>query len=274
MNIAQQIIEAHKLKFGSLPPLQQCSVSGSALFNADCMDILPLIPDKSVQLILADLPYGTTGCKWDSVIPFEPLWEQYERIIKDNGAIVLFGSQPFSSALIMSNPKLFKYEWIWEKSKTSNYVHCKYQPLKAHENILVFSKYPSAQNSAKKNMVYNPQFTKAEPYNKGKVSNSNNVLTGGRKERVEVKSLDGKRYPRSVQYFRTAECENQIHPTQKPIELLKYLVATYSDTGEMVLDNVMGSGTCPLAAKELNRSFIGIEKEVKYYDLAVARVFG
>ena len=274
MNIAQKIIEAHKLKFGSLPPLQQCSVSGSALFNADCMDILPLIPDKSVQLILADLPYGTTGCKWDSVIPFEPLWEQYERIIKDNGAIVLFGSQPFSSALIMSNPKLFKYEWIWEKSKTSNYVHCKYQPLKAHENILVFSKYPSAQNSAKKNMVYNPQFTKAEPYNKGKVSNSNNVLTGGRKERVEVKSLDGKRYPRSVQYFRTAECENQIHPTQKPIELLKYLVATYSDTGEMVLDNVMGSGTCPLAAKELNRSFIGIEKEVKYYDLAVARVFG
>ena len=124
------------------------------------------------------------------------------------------------------------------------------------------------------NMIYNPQFTIAEPYNKGKVSNSNNVLTGGRKERVEVKSLDGKRYPRSVQYFRTAECENQIHPTQKPIELLKYLVATYSDDGEMVLDNVMGSGTCPLAAKELNRNFIGIEKEVKYYDLAVARVFG
>jgi len=274
MNIAQKIIEAHKLKFGSLPPLQQCSVSGSALFNADCMDILPLIPDKSVQLILADLPYGTTGCKWDSIIPFEPLWEQYERIIKDDGAIVLFGSQPFTSALIMSNPKLFKYEWVWEKSKTSNYVHCKYQPLKAHENILVFSKYPSAQNSAKKNMVYNPQFTIAEPYNRGKVSNSNGVLTGGRKERVEVKSLDGKRYPRSVQYFRTAECENQVHPTQKPLALLKFLVATYSNNGEMVLDNVMGSGTCPLAAKELNRSFIGIEKEVKYYELAVGRVFG
>ena len=274
MNIARKIIEAHKLKFGSLPPLQQCSVSGSALFNADCMDILPLIPDKSVQLILVDLPYGTTGCKWDSIIPFEPLWEQYERIIKDDGAIVLFGSQPFTSALIMSNPKLFKYEWVWEKSKTSNYVHCKYQPLKAHENILVFSKYPSAQNSAKKNMVYNPQFTIAEPYNKGKVSNSNGVLTGGRKERVEVKSLDGKRYPRSVQYFRTAECENQVHPTQKPLALLKFLVATYSNNGEMVLDNVMGSGTCPLAAKELNRSFIGIEKEVKYYELAVGRVFG
>ena len=271
MNIAQQIIEAHKLKFGSLPPLQQCSVSGSALFNADCMDILPLIPDKSVQLILADLPYGTTGCKWDSIIPFEPLWEQYERIIKDDGAIVLFGSQPFTSALIMSNPKLFKYEWIWEKSKTSNYVHCKHQPLKAHENILVFSKYPSAQNSAKKNMVYNPQFTQGEPYNKGKVSNSNSVLTGGRKEKVEVKSLDGKRYPRSVQYFRTAECEKQIHPTQKPIELLKYLVATYSYSGEMVLDNVMGSGTCPLAAKELNRKFIGIEKEANYYEIACRR---
>lgn len=274
MNIAQKIIEAHKLKFGSLPPLQQCSVSGSALFNADCMDILPLIPDKSVQLILADLPYGTTGCKWDAVIPFEPLWVEYERIIKDDGAIVLFGSQPFTSALIMSNPKLFKYEWVWEKSKTSNYVHCKYQPLKAHENILVFSKYPSAQNSAKKNMIYNPQFTISEPYNRGKVSNSNSVLVGGRKERVEVKSLDGKRYPRSVQYFRTAECENQVHPTQKPIALLKFLVATYSNDGEMVLDNVMGSGTCPLAAKELNRSFIGIEKEVKYYELAVGRVFG
>jgi len=262
------------LKNAQTPLLHIADVSGSALFQGDCLDIMPLIPDKSVQLILADLPYGTTGCKWDSIIPFEPLWEQYERIIRDDGAIVLFGSQPFSSALIMSNPKLFKYEWIWEKSKTSNYVHCKYQPLKAHENILVFSKYPSAQNSAKKNMVYNPQFTQAEPYNKGKVSNSNNVLTGGRKERVEVKSLDGKRYPRSVQYFRTAECENQIHPTQKPIELLKYMVATYSDTGEMVLDNVMGSGTCPLAAKELNRSFIGIEKEVKYYELAVGRVFG
>ena len=269
MSIVEQM-----LKNAQTPLLHIADVSGSALFQGDCLDIMPLIPDKSVQLILADLPYGTTGCKWDSIIPFEPLWEQYERIIKDDGAIVLFGSQPFSSALIMSNPKLFKYEWIWEKSKTSNYVHCKYQPLKAHENILVFSKYPSAQNSAKKNMVYNPQFTQAEPYNKGKVSNSNNVLTGGRKERVEVKSLDGKRYPRSVQYFRTAECENQIHPTQKPIELLKYLVATYSDTGEIVLDNVMGSGTCPLAAKELNRKFIGIEKEVKYYELAVGRVFG
>jgi site-specific DNA-methyltransferase (adenine-specific) len=265
------MIVEQMLKNAQTPLLHIADVSGSALFQGDCLDIMPLIPDKSVQLILADLPYGTTGCKWDSIIPFEPLWEQYERIIKDDGAIVLFGSQPFSSALIMSNPKLFKYEWIWEKSKTSNYVHCKYQPLKAHENILVFSKYPSAQNSAKKNMVYNPQFTQAEPYNRGKVSNSNNVLTGGRKERVEVKSLDGKRYPRSVQYFRTAECENQIHPTQKPIELLKYLVATYSDTGEIVLDNVMGSGTCPLAAKELNRKFIGIEKEANYYEIACRR---
>ena len=271
LNIQRMMIVEQMLKNAQTPLLHIADVSGSALFNADCMDILPLIPDKSVQLILADLPYGTTGCKWDSIIPFEPLWEQYERIIKDDGAIVLFGSQPFTSALIMSNPKLFKYEWIWEKSKTSNYVHCKYQPLKAHENILVFSKYPSAQNSAKKNMVYNPQFTQGEPYNRGKVSNSNRVLTGGRKERVEVKSLDGKRYPRSVQYFRTAECEKQIHPTQKPIELLKYLVATYSDNGEMVLDNVMGSGTCPLAAKELNRKFIGIEKEANYYEIACRR---
>ena len=253
------------------PKWDIAQVSHSTLVNADCFDVFPLIADKSLDAIIADLPYGTTACKWDSIIPFEPLWEQYERIIKDDGAIVLFGSQPFTSALIMSNPKLFKYEWVWEKSKTSNYVHCKYQPLKAHENILVFSKYPSAQNSAKKNMVYNPQFTIAEPYNKGKVSNSNGVLTGGRKERVEVKSLDGKRYPRSVQYFRTAECENQVHPTQKPLALLKFLVATYSNNGEMVLDNVMGSGTCPLAAKELNRSFIGIEKEPKYYEIACQR---
>ena len=138
MNIAQKIIEARKLKFGSLPPLQQCSVSGSALFNADCMDILPLIPDKSDQLILADLPYGTTACKWDSIIPLEPLWKEYKRIVKDNGAVVLTASQPFTTTLISSNYEMFGYEIIWQKERPTHFMLGKKQVLKYHENICVF----------------------------------------------------------------------------------------------------------------------------------------
>ena len=140
MNIAQKIIEAHKLKFGSLPPLQQCSVSGSALFNADCMDILPLIPDKSVQLILADLPYGTTKLKWDSVLDINKLWKEYERIIADNGAIILTASQPFTTVLINSNPALFRYEMIWVKDKPNNFALANKMPMKYHENVLIFYK--------------------------------------------------------------------------------------------------------------------------------------
>lgn len=244
------------------------------LHHGDCLEIMPLIPDKSVDMILCDLPYGTTACKWDIIIPFEKLWKQYERIIKDNGAIVLTASQPFTSALVMSNPKIFKYEWIWEKSKASNFVHVNYQPLKSHENILIFSKYPAAQNSAKKNMVYLPIKTIGEPYNKGKVKVTEGVLTGGRSNIVEVKSLNGERHPRSVIYFRTAESEGSLHPTQKPVELFEYLIKTYTNEGETVLDNCMGSGTTGVACKMTGRKFIGIEKELKYFHIASNRING
>ena len=253
------------------PPLHTADGGGSALFQGDCLDIMPLIPDKSVHLILADLPYGTTACKWDSVLPFDKLWHEYERIITDNGAIVLTASQPFTSALVMSNPKLFKYEWIWKKTRYSGNLNATRMPLKAHENILVFAKgkapyYPIKTNAPEhlidKRKNVNPSIVKdGGAYN-------------GSKGFVNIrKKDDGTRYPTTVQEFKNPN-NNSLHPTQKPLELMKYLIKTYSNENDMVLDNTMGSGTTCLAAKELNRKFIGIEKEVKYYDLAVARVFG
>ncbi len=271
MNIAQKIIEAHKLKFGSLPPLQQCSVSGSALFNADCMDILPLIPDKSVQLILADLPYGTTACKWDSIIPLELLWKEYKRIITDSGVIVLTASQPFTTKLISSNYEMFKYEWIWEKENATGFQLANVMPLKTHENILVFSKgytYPNSKNK----IAYHPQGLIENIKKRSKRGNKGNYLTeSGCKNDEYVPKFKG--YPKSILKINT-ERKKGNHPTQKPLELMKYLIKTYSNDGDVVLDNTMGSGTTCLGAKELNRKFIGIEKEVKYYELAVARVFG
>ena len=274
MNIAQKIIEAHKLKFGGLPPLQQCSVSGSALFNADCMDILPLIPDKSVQLILADLPYGTTSCEWDVVLPLNKLFEQYKRILADNGNIVLFGSQPFSTDLIIAGRDIFRYELIWDKISGKNIFEAKRKPLKAHENILVFYKNSDS--------IYNPQMELAQAKNKrDRVKNykkaTENTIYGEQKEYVSLKDED-LRYPNSIYIhsFQGAELHQtkRIHQTQKPLQLIKWLISSYSNENDMVLDNTMGVGTTCLGAKELNRRFIGIEKEVKYYELAVGRVFG
>ena len=274
MNIAQKIIEAHKLKFGSLPPLQQCSVSGSALFNADCMDILPLIPDKSVQLILADLPYGTTSCEWDVVLPLNKLFEQYKRMLADNGNIVLFGSQPFSTDLIIAGRDIFRYELIWDKISGKNIFEAKRKPLKAHENILVF--YKSSYS------IYNPQMELAQAKNKrDRVKNYKkatlNSIYGEQKEYTSLKDED-LRYPNSIYIhsFQGAELHQtkRIHPTQKPLQLIKWLISSYSNENDYVLDNTMGVGTTCLGAKELNRKFIGIEKEIKYYELAVGRVFG
>lgn len=271
MNIARKIIEAHKLKFGSLPPLQQCSVSGSALFNADCMDILPLIPDKSVQLILADLPYGTTSCEWDIVLPLNKLFEQYKRILEDSGNIVLFGSQPFSTDLIIAGRDIFRYELIWDKISGKNIFEAKRKPLKAHENILVFYK-----NS---HSIYNPQMELAQAKNKrDRVKNYKkatvNTIYGEQKEYVSLKDED-LRYPNSIYIhsFQGAELHQtkRIHQTQKPLQLIKWLISSYSNENDMVLDNTMGSGTTCLGAKELNRKFIGIEKEPKYYEIACQR---
>ena len=269
MNIAQKIIEAHKLKFGSLPPLQQCSVSGSALFNADCMDILPLIPDKSVQLILADLPYGTTACKWDSIIPLEPLWKEYKRI---SNTIILFSSQPFTTDLINSARDWFKYELIWDKVGGSNFQLSKVQPLKRHENILIFGNGKT---------LYNPQMKirdKPKDYSNSSYNALKNGMHFNSTDFESAKKVRTEKYPDTIIEIsgQSKECNNvnRIHNTQKPLELLHYLIKTYSNENDMILDNTMGVGTTCLGAKELSRKFIGIEKEVKYYDLAVARVFG
>ena len=232
------------------------------LMQGNCLELLKTIPDGSVDMVLTDPPYGTTACKWDTVIPFEPMWAELKRIIKPNGAIVLFGSEPFSSLLRCSNLKMFKYDWVWEKSKATGFLNSKKQPLRAHEIISVFySKQPT----------YNPQMINGESYNKGvrKEQTENDVY--GRFNQVEVKS-DGLRFPRSVQYFKTAESEGGFHKTQKPVALLEYLIKTYTQENETVLDFTMGSGSTLVAAKNTNRNAIGIELDEKYFEIAKTRI--
>jgi len=227
------------------------------------------IADKSIDMILCDLPYGTTACKWDSVIPFEPLWKHYERIIKDNGAIVLTASQPFTSILTCSNLKWFKYEWIWKKTRYTGNLNATRMPLKAHESILIF---------AKGKTKYYPIKTDAPEHliDKRKNVNPSVVKDGGAyngsKGYINIRKKDeGTRYPTSVQEFKNPN-NNSLHPTQKPIELMEYLIKTYTNEGETVLDNCMGSGTTGVACKKTGRHFIGIEKDEKYFKLAVERV--
>lgn len=227
----------------------------------DCLELMKDIPNGSIDAIITDPPYGTTACKWDTIIPFEPLWEQYERIIKDNGAIVLFGSQPFTSALVMSNPKLFRYEWIWEKTLFSNFALVKKQPAKLHENILVFYK---------KQPIYNPQMQEGKPYTDKPRKRTMGVIDDalGMKKAIENK---GERYPSSIQKYSNGNNGNQ-HPTQKPVALFEYLVKTYSKENDLVLDNCAGSGTTAIACLNTNRQFIVMEKEQKYYDIIKKRV--
>lgn len=256
-------IEKLKLEAQS-KALHIADVSGSALINADCMDILPLIPDKSVQLILADLPYGMTKNNWDCVIPLDKLWKEYNRIITDNGAILLFGNQPFSSQLVVSNLKMFRYSLVWEKNKFSDFLNAKRKPMKTNEDILVFYK---------KQPTYNIQYWYGEPYKRWNTQTAVDKQTnyGNHKSNV-AESKDGKRLPTTVLKYNRVE--RPLHPTEKQLDLIKWLILSYSNENDMVLDNTMGVGTTCLGAKELNRKFIGIEKEVKYYELAVGRVFG
>lgn len=236
------------------------------IYLGDCLELMNGIPDKSVDMILCDLPYGTTACKWDAVIPFEPLWEQYERVIKDNGAIVLFGSQPFTSALIMSNPKLFRYEVIWKKERPTNFMMAKKQIMKYHENILIFYK-----NQPK----FHPQMRKRKEGNKRKNKPrglENQVWgiedTGRYKNRV-LSGTNDYIYPNSILEF---NMERGLHPTQKPVSLFEYLIKTYTNEGDLVLDNCIGSGTTAIACVNTNRRFIGIEKEEEYYRIAKERI--
>jgi site-specific DNA-methyltransferase (adenine-specific) len=234
------------------------------LIQGDCLEKMKDIPDKSIDMILCDLPYGTTACKWDTIIPFEPLWEQYKRIIKDNGAIVLTASQPFTSALVMSNVKMFKYEWIWEKDGGSNFATTKYQPMKEHENVLVFGKGTIKYNQQKQERIGSRKGKVTKTVDSGRKDSVYGTQEGGKE--LEVPEL---RTPRSIQRFTR---ERGLHPTQKPVKLMEYLIKTYTNEGDLVLDNCMGSGTTGVACKNLNRNFIGIEKDPEYCEIAEKRI--
>ncbi|NFO57696.1 site-specific DNA-methyltransferase [Clostridium botulinum] len=235
------------------------------IYLGDCLELMKDIRDKSIDLILCDLPYGTTKCKWDTVIPLEPLWKQYNRIIKDSGAIVLFGSQPFTSTLIMSNIKDFRYEIIWEKTMPTLFQHANKRPMLKHENIVVFYK---------KQPTYNPQFSEGEPYTRKEGSGNRKVsgFHGNAIKKSEIKN-EGKRYPTTILKYSNGN-HNRLHPTEKNIELLEWLIKTYTDENEIVLDNCMGSGSTIVACKNTNRNYIGIEKDEHYYNIAYNRING
>jgi site-specific DNA-methyltransferase (adenine-specific) len=240
------------------------------IYCADCLEVMKGIPDKSIDMILCDLPYGTTACKWDTIIPFEPLWEQYKRIIKDNGAIVLTASQPFTSALVMSNPKMFKYCGYWIKDKPSNFLMGRKQPLRYVEEWTVFYKNLC---------TYNPIMELREQKNKRKNKLTSSLLKNEiigineKTDKYQERLLSGTKdyiYPRNYQFFNNRT--KGLHPTQKPVALFEYLIKTYTNEGDLVLDNCAGSGTTGVACKNLNRNFILIEKEQKYVDIAKKRI--
>ena len=230
----------------------------ASIKQGDCLELMKEIPDKSIDMVLCDLPYGTTKNKWDSVIPLNKLWKQYERIIKDNGAIVLFSQMPFSAELVHSNLKLFKYEWIWQKDNGTGFLNAKKMPLKIHENILVFYK---------KLPLYNPQMrTGFKPYKCKQGRHSTNY---GAYEQGHITESNGERYPIDIIKFKK---DSGLHPTQKPVELLEYLIKTYTNEGETVLDNCMGSGSTGIACINTNRNFIGYELNEKYFKIAEKRI--
>ena len=236
------------------------------LYKGECLEVMKEIADDSIDAIITDPPYGTTFCKWDSVIPFEPMWEQLNRIIKPNGAIVLFGSEPFSSALRMSNIKNYKYDWIWNKAIGANPLLCKRRPMKYHENISVFYK---------KQPTYNPQMTKGIKRNKKPLMNGNKSdenWGGGMRNVKGFDNINDLYYPRSYQYFSNANQKEKQHPTQKPVTLMEYLIKTYTNENELVLDFTMGSGSTGVACENTKRNFIGIEKDEKYFDIAEKRI--
>ena len=233
----------------------------------DCLELMLGIPDASVELILCDLPYGTTACAWDSVIPFDQLWTAYKRIIKPAGTIVLTASQPFSSALAMSNPAWLKYGLVWEKSRVGGFWDCKFRPLKSHEDVLIFSAGGCA-NGSKMPMVYNPQgLSEGVGGWTAKPASGNSRTASDKAGKREASN-----YPRSVLRFPSEA--KPVHPTQKPVALMEYLIRTYSNEGGTVLDNCMGSGTTGVACVNSGRRFIGIEKDPKYFQIASNRISG
>lgn len=243
------------------------------LYQGNCLDLMKNIPDKSVDMILCDLPYGTTACKWDSIIDLALLWEQYNRIIKDNGAIVLFGQEPFSSNVRCSNLEMYRYDWKWKKQRPSNFQLMGYQCGRVTEDIMIFSKAKACYVKNGNIMTYNPQVIKREKPRKANAKiygdTSRNILHDY-KTADNYKIYEYKQ-PINVLEFNTVE-KNKIHPTQKPIELCEYLVKTYTSENDVILDNCMGSGTTGVACKNLNRKFIGIELDEKYFNIAKERI--
>lgn len=262
MNLFKNIDEV--ISVGQIP--------SNSLINADCLEGMKYIADKSIDMVLCDLPYGTTACKWDIIIPFDKLWEQYERIIKPNGVILLFGVEPFSSYLRLSNIKLYRYDWVWDKINTTNFANVKKMPLNCYEIISVF--YKSLP-------IYNPQMSKADVKNirpkrqisKNK-SETNKTASGLRKasETVDITL----RYPRKIIRIsnQLSDCNtnNRVHPTQKPVELFEYLIKTYTNEGDLVLDNTSGSGTTAIACLNTNRQYILMEQEQSYYEICLNRI--
>lgn len=236
------------------------------LIKGDCLTEMNKIQSKSVDMILCDLPYGTTRNKWDSIIPLDKLWEQYNRIIKDNGVIVLTAQTPFDKVLGVSNLKMLRYEWIWEKTSATGHLNAKKMPMKAHENILIFYK---------KLPTYNPQKTFGHERKVSKaVHKINSKDSTNYGESVNTTYDSTERYPRDVVKFKTDKQKSALHPTQKPVALMEYLIKTYTNEGDLVLDNCMGSGTTGVACVNTNRNFIGIEIEDNYYKIAKQRIEG
>lgn len=237
-------------------------IGDATLYLGDCLNVMQSIPDKSVDLILCDLPYGTTQNNWDAVIPLGILWGEYRRITKDNSAIVLTSAQPFTSVLIASNLADFKYAWVWDKvNRPTGHLNAKIQPMRQTEDVVVFYK---------KQPTYNPQMTDGEPYTAKGSKKSNNY--GSQKTTITV--CDGKRYPRNLLSIPADErgTVGRIHPTQKPVALMEYFIKTYTNEGQTVIDNTMGSGTTGVACSKLNRKFIGIEKDQSYFKIACNRI--
>ena len=234
------------------------------LRHGDCLELMKDIPDKSIDMVLCDLPYGTTDCKWDVIIPFDLLWEQYNRITKDNGVIALFGSEPFSTLLRSSNFKKYKYEWYWIKNSPTGYSFCKYQPMRDVENIIIFKN--------KSTNKYNPQnlIKLEEPKLKIRKKGQEGLIYEKGNLTNKVYKTEFTNYPRNTLYFKPER--KGMHPTQKPVELLEYLIKTYTNEEEIILDNCMGSGSTGVACLNVNRKFIGIEKEEKYFNIAKERI--
>ena len=242
------------------------------IYNEDCLDGMKRIPDASVDCIICDLPYGTTACKWDTIIPFELLWEQYNRVLKSNGSVVLFGSEPFSTKVRVSNLQQFKYDWIWVKPTSTGFQHAKNMPLKNYEIISIFSKgsMGHANLLGEKRMTYNPQgVVRVDKVSKN-TTNKWGRIAGKRPSQKETFITEYENYPLMVLKFGLDK--SKLHPTQKPVALIEYLIKTYTNEGETILDNCMGSGTTAVAAIRTKRNFIGFELQKEYFDIANKRI--